>query len=77
MRRRGKTEDLSPDRRASLTEGRMDGAMSAGKRTGVPPNKPVSDDEVRAFLDRYRCPVPFHVVRTRFLGSIASPVMTW
>jgi len=49
--------------------------MSAGKRTGVPPNKPVSDDEVRAFLDRYRCPVPFHVVRTRFLGSIASPVM--
>src|SRR5262245_7628949 len=36
-------------------------------------SKLVSDDEVRALLDRYRCPVPFHAVRTRFLGSIASP----
>ena len=27
-------------------------------------------------LDRYRCPVPFHVVRTRFLGGIAAPVVT-
>jgi hypothetical protein len=33
-----------------------------------------SDDAVRALLDRYRCPVPFHEVRTRFLGNIASPV---
>jgi hypothetical protein len=33
----------------------------------------VSDNEIRALLDRYRCPVPFHAVRTRFLGSIASP----
>lgn len=24
-------------------------------------------------LDRYDCPVPYHEVRTRFLGSIASP----
>ena len=31
-----------------------------------------SDDEVRALLDRYRCPVPFHAVRTRFLGNTAS-----
>lgn len=38
-------------------------------------NKPPTDDEVRTLLDRYRCPVPFHVVRTRFLGRIASPVM--
>ncbi|MBV8335316.1 MAG: hypothetical protein JO358_07720 [Alphaproteobacteria bacterium] len=38
-------------------------------------NKPPTDDEVRALLDRYRCPLPFHVVRTRFLGRIASPVM--
>src|SRR5919202_4838513 len=34
-----------------------------------------SDDQIRALLERYRCPVPFHEVRTRFLGSIASPVM--
>src|SRR6266487_5246187 len=36
----------------------------------------VSDDEVRVLLDRYKCPVPFHQVRTRFLGNIASPVMS-
>jgi hypothetical protein len=34
-----------------------------------------TDEEVRALLVRYRCPVPFHVVRTRFLGNIASPGM--
>ena len=39
------------------------------------PLKAVSDVEVRILLDRYRCPVPFHAVRTRFLGDIASPVM--
>jgi acyl-CoA synthetase (NDP forming) len=32
-----------------------------------------SDDQVQALLRRYRCPVPFHAVRTRFLGNIASP----
>jgi hypothetical protein len=32
-----------------------------------------SDFEVRRLLDRYGCPTPFHVVRTRFLGNIASP----
>lgn len=32
-----------------------------------------SDEQVRALLDRYKCPVPFHEVRTRFLGSIATP----
>lgn len=42
------------------------------KRT-TPPTE--SDDEVRALLDRYHCPVPFHAVRTRFLGNIASPDM--
>ena len=45
-------------------------------RTSKPPVKAVSDDEVRALLDRYRCPVPFHAVRTRFLGNIASPVVS-
>lgn len=45
-------------------------------RTSKPLVKGVSDDEVRALLDRYRCPVPFHAVRTRFLGDIASPGMS-
>ena len=40
-------------------------------RRALPPT--ASDDEVRALLNRYCCPVPFHAVRTRFLGSIASP----
>jgi hypothetical protein len=31
-----------------------------------------SDDQVRALLERHRCPVPFHAVRTRLLGNIAS-----
>ena len=42
------------------------------KRTPPPT---ASDDQVRALLDRYHCPVPFHAVRTRFLGNIASPDM--
>jgi len=36
----------------------------------------VGEGEVRALLDRYRCSVPFHAVRTRFLANIASPVMS-
>ena len=44
-------------------------------RTSKTPVKAMSDDEVRALLDRYRCPVPFHPVRTRFLGNIAPPVI--
>ncbi len=39
----------------------------------VPPT--ATEEEVRALLERYRCPVPFHEVRTRFLGNIASPIM--
>jgi len=37
--------------------------------------KGASDTEVVALLKRYKCPTPFHEVRTRFLGNIASPVM--
>ena len=33
----------------------------------------LSDHDVIAMLARYNCPVPFHMVRTLFLGSIASP----
>src|SRR5438270_4403973 len=42
-------------------------------KPAVPPT--ATDDQVRALLVRYRCPVPFHEVRTRFLGNIASPGM--
>ena len=44
-------------------------ALSKPKATGA------SDAEVIALLKRYQCPTPFHEVRTRFLGNIASPVM--
>jgi hypothetical protein len=43
--------------------------LSKPKKTGA------NDAEVIALLKRYRCPTPFHEVRTRFLGNIASPVM--
>jgi hypothetical protein len=39
----------------------------------IPPT--ATDEQVRVLLERYRCPVPFHEVRTRFLGNIASPIM--
>src|ERR1700730_7016701 len=41
-----------------------------------PPASAAGDGEVRALLHRYPCPVPFHAVRPRFLGAIASPVMS-
>ncbi len=34
-----------------------------------------TDEKVRVLLERYRCPVPFHEVRARFLGNIATPIM--
>jgi hypothetical protein len=37
---------------------------------------PASDEQVRTLLERYKCPVPFHEVRTRFLGNVATPVMS-
>jgi len=43
------------------------------KRTDPPQ---ASDEQVRALLERYKCPVPFHEVRTRLLGNIATPVMS-
>jgi len=35
--------------------------------------KAPTEKTVRALLARYACPVPYHEVRTRFLGGIASP----
>ena len=32
-----------------------------------------SERAIRAMLDKYACPVAYHEVRTRFLGSIACP----
>jgi hypothetical protein len=29
---------------------------------------------VRALLEKYDCPMPYHAVRTRFLGALVSPV---
>ena len=40
------------------------------------PPPTATDDEVRVLLRRYQCPVPFHAVRTRFLGNIATPAMS-
>ena len=34
-----------------------------------------TDEEVRVLLNRYKCPVPFHEVRTRFLGNVATPAI--
>jgi hypothetical protein len=33
-----------------------------------------AEKAVRALLQKYDCPVPYHAVRTRFLGAIVSPV---
>jgi hypothetical protein len=35
--------------------------------------KAPSEKTVRALLAKHGCPVPFHAVRTRFLGNIATP----
>ena len=38
-----------------------------------PALKYVGDKRIRDLLARYACPVPFHAVRTRLLGNIATP----
>lgn len=39
----------------------------------APKFKAPTEKAVRDLLDKYACPVPYHEVRTRFLGAIASP----
>lgn len=34
------------------------------------------DAAVKALIEKYECPVPFHEVRTRFLGNIAAPELS-
>lgn len=41
----------------------------------APKFKAPTEKTVRALLTRYACPVPYHEVRTRFLGGIASPIL--
>ncbi len=43
------------------------------KKPSIPP---VNEKQVRSLLKKYDCPVPYHEVRTRFLGTIATPAMT-
>ena len=38
-----------------------------------PSRAPVDSTQVKEILRRYDCPVPYHEVRTRLLGNIASP----
>ena len=33
----------------------------------------VGDKRIRDLLETHNCPTPFHVVRTRFLGNVATP----
>ena len=37
-----------------------------------PSPESAGDRNIRDLLHRYACPVPFHAVRTRFLGNIAT-----
>jgi len=41
----------------------------------MPGQKRPSNTNVVALLNRYQCPTPFHTVRARFRGSIASPLL--
>lgn len=41
------------------------------------PKSPVADEKrIRQLLEKYVCPVPYHEVRTRFLGNIAAPALS-
>ena len=38
--------------------------------------KVLGDAAVKALIEKYDCPVPFHEVRTRLLGNIATPELS-
>lgn len=38
--------------------------------------KAPGEQTIRALLEKHACPVPFHEVRTRFLGNIATPELS-
>jgi hypothetical protein len=58
---------------SSCNRSTMEGQEAMAKRPAPPT---ATEEEVRALLERYRCPVPFHEVRTRFLGNVATPLMS-
>ena len=45
--------------------------MDMKKATKAP-----SNNSAQALLEKHQCPVPFHEVRARFLGNIATPSMS-
>jgi hypothetical protein len=52
-------------------------ALPAAKTRSMqykPNFKAPSEQAVRQILERYACPVPYHELRTRFLGLIATPL---
>ena len=49
-------------------------ARSGTYNGDMPGEKRPSHADVIDLLNRYRCPIPFHAVRARFMGSIASPL---
>jgi hypothetical protein len=52
-------------------------AATGGYRLAMPPEaKAPLEKAVRELLEKHACPVPYHEVRTRFLGNIASPELT-
>ena len=38
-----------------------------------PKNKGIGASSVKALLEQYSCPIPYHQVRARFMGNIATP----
>ncbi len=40
------------------------------------PPKYLGDAKIRSLLEAFSCPTPFHAVRARFMGNIASPILT-
>lgn len=36
----------------------------------------VDDGALRALLERYACPIPYHQVRARLMGNIATPELS-
>ncbi len=40
------------------------------------PKPPAADEkQIRRLLEKYSCPLPYHEVRARFLGNIATPTL--
>ncbi len=40
------------------------------------PPKFIGDAKIRSLLETFSCPTPYHAVRARFMGYIASPILS-